>query len=375
MANAIAGTYAVIASGAGATLASFNLSNQIQPSFSGLISQTITYGTTVRFTGTLAAGSQVPAGEAVAVTIDGVTHNATIAATGSFSTQFTGANVVLNASSTAYNVTYEYAQPDGAFLAADGSSPLTVEPAELTVRANSVSSVYGSPPPTLTYTIAGFVGGDNSDIVNGAPVIATTAAPGANAGTYAITIAAGTLSATNYSFPAADLIAGMLTVTPAPLVITAVSTSMIAGQSVPALMANYTGFVNGDTAAGLARPPVLHSAASPSSAPGIYSITIGGTSSPNYTITYVPGTLTVNLALATVESVKIEKEKLGKHKTTEVIVVQFSEAASIWGPRTGIPRITASRYDPQVEEAEGQAGIADQRELQAERVHCDAGDP
>jgi MBG domain (YGX type) len=104
---------------------------------------------------------------------------------------------------------------------------------------------------------------------------------------------------------------------------------MIAGQAVPALTVDYSGFVNGDTPASLAQPPVLHSAASPSSVAGSYSITVGGASSPNYTITYVPGTLTVDLALATVESVKIEKEKLGKHKTTEVIVVQFSEALNM----------------------------------------------
>ena len=142
----------------------------------------------------------------------------------------------------------------------------TITPDPLTVRANNVSTVYGSSLPALTYTIAGFVGGDNSSVVSGAPVIATTAASGANAGAYPIAIAAGTLSATNYSFPAADLIAGTLTVTPAPLVITAVSTSMFAGQAVPALTAAYTGFVNGDTPASLTTPPVLHSAAGPSSA-------------------------------------------------------------------------------------------------------------
>ncbi len=328
-ANTTAGTYTVTASATGVTAsASYSLTNEIQPSFAELTNQTITYGSTVTFTGTLAAGSQAPAGEEVAVTLGGVTHDATIATDGSFSAQFTYANVVLNASSTAYNVTYDYAT-DGAFGAAHGSSQLTVKPAALTVRANSVSTVYGSPLPALTYTIAGFVGGDNGSVVRGAPEIATTAGPGANAGTYLITIAAGTLSATNYSFPAADLIAGTLTVTPAPLVITAVSTSMIAGQAIPALTAAYTGFVNGDTPASLTPPPVLQSAASQSSAPGNYAITASGAGSPSYTITYVPGTLTVNLALATVESVKIEKEKLAKHKTTEVIVVQFSEALNM----------------------------------------------
>ncbi len=208
-------------------------------------------------------------------------------------------------------------------------SCLLLFPDTLTVRANNASTFYGSSPPNLTYTIAGFVGGDNSSVVSGAPVIATTAAPGANAGAYPNTVAAGTLSFPNYNFPAADLIAGTLTVTPAPLVIKAVSTSMFAGQAVPALTAVYTGFVNGDTAAKLTPPPFLQSVASQSSAPGNYAITASGAGSPNYTITYVPGTLTVNLALATVESVKIEKQKTGKHKTTEVIVVQFSEALNM----------------------------------------------
>ncbi len=114
--------------------------------------------------------------------------------------------------------------------------------------------------------------------------------------------------------------------------ITAVSTSMIAGEAVPALTAVYTGFVNGDTPASLTPPPVLSSAASPSAAPGSYPITVSGASSPNYTITYVPGTLTVILAPgttvapATVESVFIEKIKVSKHKTVQAIVLQFSEA-------------------------------------------------
>jgi fibronectin-binding autotransporter adhesin len=491
-ANATAGTYGVTASAADVTAAAYKLTNQIGPIFSGLTGQTVTYGSTLTFKGTLAAGAQVPDGEEVAVTVDGITHDAEIGSDGSFSTQFAGADVVLNASSTAYNVAYTYST-DGVFLKADGSSQLTVNPAPLTitavsetkaydgttsssrtptyttlyngdtvtgltqaftsknvlgtsgstlmvtgytindgnggkdytvttqhspgtitpaaltitatsgtkvydgttrssqtptystlyggdtvtgltqaftsknvlgtsgstlmvtgytindgnggkdytvitetatgtitpapltVRANNVSTLYGS-PPALTDTITGFAGGDNSSVVSGAPVLATTVTAGANAGAYPITIAAGTLSATNYIFPAADLIAGTLTVKPAPLVITAVSTSMIAGQPVPTLTAVYSGFKNGETPASLTVPPSLHSTVSPSSAPGNYLITAGGASSPNYTITYVPGTLTVILAPATVESVSVEKVKLSKHKTVQEIVLQFSEA-------------------------------------------------
>ena len=61
-----------------------------------------------------------------------------------------------------------------------------------------------------------------------------------------------------------------------------------------------------------------------------------GTGLSNYTISYLNGTLAVVNAtlaikrpLATVESVKIEKVKTGKHTTKEVIVVQFSEAFDV----------------------------------------------
>ena len=154
-ANATAGTYAVTASATGVTSpASYNLTNQIQPSFSGLAGQTINYGNTVTFTGTLAAGSQVPAGEEVAITVDGVTHDATIASDGSFSTQFTSAHGVLNASPTAYVVNYDYAT-DGVFLGADGSSQLTVNPEALTITAVANTKIYdgttaAAAVPTIT---------------------------------------------------------------------------------------------------------------------------------------------------------------------------------------------------------------------------------
>ena len=59
-----------------------------QPNFSGLTDETVTYGSTVTFTGTLAAAPLVPVGEEVAITVDGVTQSATIASDGSFSISF-----------------------------------------------------------------------------------------------------------------------------------------------------------------------------------------------------------------------------------------------------------------------------------------------
>ncbi len=156
-ANGTAGDYAVTVLAAGAmSPASFILTNLIQPVFSGLSDQTITYGTaSVDVTGTLAAGSQVPTGDAVAITLDGVTQDVVIGSDGSFSATFTTAT--LRASSTAYAVTYAFAAQDP-FLAADGSSQLTVNPAALVITAVSDTKTYDgttTDTATPTFQVAG----------------------------------------------------------------------------------------------------------------------------------------------------------------------------------------------------------------------------
>jgi hypothetical protein len=65
------------------------------------------------------------------------------------------------------------------------------------------------------------------------------------------------------------------------------------GQPDPLLTASYAGFVNGDTPASLTTPVALVAAANPFSPVGIYPIAARGASSPDYAITFLPGTLTV----------------------------------------------------------------------------------
>ena len=88
---------------------------------------------------------------------------------------------------------------------------------------------------------------------------------------------------------------GVLTVTPAPLTITANNQSMVVNTTLPTLTALYTGLVNGDTAASLTTQPTLSTTAtnhSPISG-NPYPITISGAVDPDYSISYVNGTLTV----------------------------------------------------------------------------------
>lgn len=91
------------------------------------------------------------------------------------------------------------------------SVKITVRHATLTVAAVNESVVQGKPIPHLTYTLSGFVNGDNRNRLSGAPVETTTAKQGSKAGTYPITIQLGTLKAANYIFAFKD---ATLTITP-----------------------------------------------------------------------------------------------------------------------------------------------------------------
>jgi hypothetical protein len=75
------------------------------------------------------------------------------------------------------------------------------------------------------------------------------------------------------------------------------------GQPNPPFSAGYATFVNGDTAGSLGGTLLFTTSATMSSPPGTYSVMPGGLTSPNYTITFVPGTLTIGACLA-VDSLK-----------------------------------------------------------------------
>jgi hypothetical protein len=87
-----------------------------------------------------------------------------------------------------------------------------------------------------------------------------------------------------------------MTVQPAALTITANAATMSFGGALPALSVSYTGFVNGQTAANLTTKPTVTTTATASSPVGTYPITASGAVDPNYTITYVTGTLTIQVA-------------------------------------------------------------------------------
>ena len=94
------------------------------------------------------------------------------------------------------------------------SATLTITKAHLTVTANPATRLVGAADPTFTVTVTGFVNGDTASVVSGHASFISTDSVTSPAGTYTITPALGTLTATNYDFTVFDT--GTLTVTAAP---------------------------------------------------------------------------------------------------------------------------------------------------------------
>ncbi|HVU25190.1 MAG TPA: MBG domain-containing protein [Opitutus sp.] len=168
---------------------------------------------------------------------------------------------------------------------------LTIDPALLTITANSFSRTYGAANPGLGVTYSGFVNGEDASVVTGLHV--TTAATAASdAGTYAITPAGA--SAANYSIAE---VPGTLTVNKAPLTIAAADATKVYADNNPAFTASWSGLVLDQTLSDLGALD-FSVPATQFTGVGNYAITpmLNGTSglAGNYTISFVPGTLTID---------------------------------------------------------------------------------
>ena len=168
---------------------------------------------------------------------------------------------------------------------------VTVDPAILQVTASSASVPYGVDPPALTASYSGFVNGDSASSLTTQPVCSTTATSQSPVGSYPSSCS-GAVDP-NYTFSYSN---GTVQVVAALVVVTASSASMTYGGAVPAVTPSYSGLVNGDSAASLTTPPTCSTAATSSSAVGPYASSCSGASDPNYSFSYVNGSVEVDPA-------------------------------------------------------------------------------
>jgi len=185
---------------------------------------------------------------------------------------------------------------DASFAASSALGDLIVTKAQLTVTADNQSRLYGDPNPTFTYTITGFVNGDDISVVSGTANCTSTATQASPVGAYPITCTVGTLSAQNYVFA---FVAGTLTINPAPLTVNVDNASRAYGDPNPAFTGTITGLKNGDvvtanytTTATQLSPvgtyPITATLVDPNSVLGNYTVTIN-----NGTLTITPAALVI----------------------------------------------------------------------------------
>ncbi len=157
------------------------------------------------------------------------------------------------------------------------------------------------PTGMVQFTIDGASFGSPISLVNGtatAPLMDTlSAGPNIISATYC----------GDASFEAMTAPAMTLDIAEAPLIIAVNNTTKVYGQASPTFTASYVGFVLGQDAGDLEGALAFVTAATSASHVGNYPIIASGAISDDYSITFVPGTLTVTPALLTVSAVNVIK--------------------------------------------------------------------
>lgn len=183
---------------------------------------------------------------------------------------------------------------------------VTVVKIPLTAHVANTSKVYGDANPEFNITYSGFRDGDSEVGFSVPASISTIVDNSSKVGKYDI-VASGAVS-DKYEI---SYIPGTLTITKAPLSISAGNYTKKQGDAMPGFKASYTGFKNGENESVLTKQPVFSCEANEASAPAEYAVTISGADAENYDISYEQGRLTVVEADAVVVRAKSYSRQYG----------------------------------------------------------------
>ena len=190
---------------------------------------------------------------------------------------------------------------------------LTVNPAPLNVSSANATRVYGDPNPAFTGSLSGQ---KNGDVITA--TFASSATAASSVGSYPIvaTLSDPGLKLANYAVNSNN---GTLTVTPAPLMVTAGNASRLYGDPNPAFTGTITGLKNGDNIT------ATISGADPTTAVGTYplvpSLVDPGGKLGNYAVTSNNGTLTIGPAAL--------RSALQMPRVRTAVLTRFSLALSL----------------------------------------------
>ncbi len=236
----------------------------------------------------------------------------------------------------------------GNYTFTPNSGTLTVTQAPLSVTANDATRIYGDANPTFTGNILGIKNADNITAT-----FATTATPASNVGTFPIipTLVDPGSKLANYAVLSTN---GSLTVTTAPLSVSATNATRLYGDANPAFTGTITGIKNADNITA-----TFASTATPASNVGTFPITVTladpGARLGNYTVTSTNGSLTVTPAPLTVAGANATRlygdpnpaftGTITGIKNLDNITATFTSAATATSP-VGTSPIVGTLSDP-----------------------------
>lgn len=166
---------------------------------------------------------------------------------------------------------------------------LTITKAPLSAKVNDATKVYGSPNPAFTIDYFGLKNEETAPQWSTNISFKTEADQGSAVGKYEVNA----INGVPINYDMGEITAGSLTITPAPLTIKANDATRQYYSSMPQLSYSCNGFVNGEDENVLTTKPQLTTTASLSSDVGTYPIKVSDATSPNYSISFVNGTLTI----------------------------------------------------------------------------------
>ena len=179
-----------------------------------------------------------------------------------------------------------------------GNGTLTITKVPLTVKLLDATRKYGTTNPNFELSYTGLVNDETTPAWTTYPTITTTAGEKSDVGEYPITATGGELK----NYEADGIASGVLTVTPASLVVRAQDASRYYFEENPQLNYICTGFVQGDNVSLFTVKPQLSTTATLQSPAGVYPIEVGGAEIKNYQLTYENGQLTVDKRMLTVST-------------------------------------------------------------------------
>ena len=175
---------------------------------------------------------------------------------------------------------------------------LTITKATLEISVKNCARMYGAINPSFEMSYIGLVNGENAPEWIVRPTITTEATTMSGVGEYAITASNGEMK----NYETQSIAPGILTITSAPLSISANDVSILYYSSIPELTYKCIGFMGTDDEGVLTKKPIIQTSATKTSIAGSYPIEVSGAEAKNYDISYESGTLIIEKRRLTVST-------------------------------------------------------------------------